>query len=206
MDDFLHNLRNPNKKRFDRNKPYDGQHRPNDRFSRDRKGLPQQQQRKPADTDQMPAIKRIMENILDQQRRQTEHGERAARAAERQAEAMEAIARHFKAQPAEDVPAPARVQPAENAPAPAQPAESTDEAPEPVDAIDTDDPRLAAGGIILQQRAMGHSFEQIAQTLNAQGIATLSGKGQWRTQNVSRLYNSLAADDAATPETSETPA
>jgi hypothetical protein len=206
MDDFLHNLRNPNKKRFERNKPYDGQHRPNDRFSRDRKNLPQQQQRKPPDTDQMPAIKRIMENILDQQRRQTEHSERAAKAAERQAEAMEAIARHFKAQPAEAVPAaPVQSQPAGHVPAPAQsqPAESTVEASAP---LDTDDPRQAAGTVILQQRAMGHSFEQIAQSLNAQGIATVSGKGQWRAQNVSRLYNSLAADDSAAPEATETPA
>jgi cell pole-organizing protein PopZ len=99
MDDFLHNLRNPNKKRFDRNKPYDSQYRSNDRFSGNRKTPPQQ--RKPSDSDQMPAIKRLMENILDQQKRLAEFNERMARATERQADALESIAGRFKPQPAE---------------------------------------------------------------------------------------------------------
>jgi len=201
MDDFLHNLRNPNKKRYDRSKPYDGQYRGNERFSRDRKNSPQQ--RKPADSGQMPAIKRIMENILEQQRRLAEKGERMARAAERQADALESIARHFRAQLS--APDPARAKVTDSPAAFAAPAQVA--APRPAAAPPSKTPpppgeappRQAAGAIILQQRAMGHSFEQIAQTLNAQGIATVSGKGQWRTQNVSRLYNRLTADESAAP-------
>jgi hypothetical protein len=193
MDDFLHNLRNPNKKRYDRNKPYDSQHRANDRFAGNRK-TPPQQQRKHPDSDQMPAIKRLVESILEQQKRLAEFNERLARAAERQSEALESIARHFGRQPAAQAAAPARAQ--------AVPAEPPVEA---TAATDDGDPRRATEVIILQQRATGHSFEQIAQTLNTSGISTVSGKGQWRAQSVSRLYNALTSagpaeiDNAASP-------
>jgi len=213
MDDFLHNLRNPNKKRFDRNKPYDSQYRSNDRFSGNRKTPPQQ--RKPSDSDQMPAIKRLMENILDQQKRLAEFNERMARATERQADALESIAGRFKPQPAEaDLP----VALATSVESPSEPtpdvlpdghmemdtasAESPAETTTPALAADEADGRETAETIIRQQRAMGNGFEQIAQTLNAQGVPTVSGKGQWRAQSVSRLYNTLtpaAADTAAPP-------
>ncbi len=182
MDDFLHNLRNQSKKPFDRNrnKPYDGQFRPNDRFAgRDRKGTPQ---RKPVENDQMPAIKRIIEGILDQQRRLAEFSERMAKAAERQAEAFEAIADSLQSRhphSAETI------------------QEATVTAVAVTDAPAADDPRGTAAAIILEQRAAGESFEQIAKALNTQGIATVSGKGQWRAQSVSRLYNTLVPPEAA---------
>jgi hypothetical protein len=187
MDDFLHNLRNPNKKRFDRNKPYDGQYRPTDRFSRDRKNTPQQQQRKPVDNDQLPAIKRLIEGILEQQRRLTELSGRMAEAAERQAEAVESMARYFQRQPSELAHDLVQMAPAEPS-------------AEPQTASDEGAPRQTAEIIIVEQRAMGRSFEQIAQALNSQGIATISGKGQWRAQSVSRLYNTLSPAGPAVPE------
>jgi hypothetical protein len=190
MDDFLHNLRNPNKKRYDRNKPYDNQYRSNDRFSGNRKPVPQQ--RKQTDSDQMPAIKRLMENILDQQRRLVESNERMARAADRQAEALESIARHFKQPPVEQDFAAPRTALSETSVEETAPA-------------DKNDPRRAAETIIRQQRDLGHGFEQIAQTLNARGIPTVSGKGQWRAQSVSRLFNTLAPGDSIAADNATRP-
>jgi hypothetical protein len=179
MDDFLHNLRNQGNKRFDRNrqKPYDGQFRPNDRFSRDRKNLPQQRN-KPADSDQLPAIKRLIEGLLEQQRRLAEFGERAAIAAERQAEAIESIARHFQ---------PQRVDLGSALQEPVEIVTANEDAV----VAEEGDLRGTAAEIIRQQRDMGLSFEEIARSLNTRSIPTVSGKGQWRAQSVSRLYNTL---------------
>ena len=197
-DNFLHNLRNQGNKRFDRNrnKQFDNQFRPNDRFAgRDRKGSPQ---RKPPDADQLTAIKRLLDGVLEQQRRLVDAGERAAKAAERQAEAIEQIARHFEsadkigALPAPEVPdAVGEPQVAVSEPVAPAPVEIQEGAPG--DAR----PRQAAMELILAQRALGQSFEQIAEQLNVLDIPTVSGKGRWRAQSVSRLYNTLAEADAA---------
>ena len=197
-DNFLHNLRNQGNKRFDRNrnKQFDNQFRPNDRFAgRDRKGSPQ---RKPPDADQLTAIKRLLDGVLEQQRRLVDCGERAAKAAERQAEAIEQIARHFESVNKIDaLPAPefsdAASAPLAAASEPVASAPAEIQKGAPADA----EPRQTAKALILAQRALGQSFEQIAEQLNVMDIPTVSGKGRWRAQSVSRLYNTLAEADAA---------
>jgi hypothetical protein len=206
-DNFLHNLRNQGNKRFDRNrgKSFDGQFRPNDRFAgRDRKGAPQ---RKPADADQLQSIKRLLEGLLEQQRRLVELGERTAGATERLAEALEGLARGIHpagslSGAASDRPAPAAPEP-DPPPGPAAPdsaalaaGEGGDHTPEETAEAD---PRQTAAELILTQRARGQEFEQIAQLLNQQEIPTLSGKGRWRAQSASRLYNTLVAADTGQP-------
>ena len=172
-DNFLHNLRNQGNKRFDRNrnKPFDNQFRPNDRFAgRDRKSAPQ---RKPTDADQLQPIKRLLEGMLEQQRRLVEFGERSARAAERQAEALECIARQFNpagpllADASRDVQTAAAdvSDPVVQNPAPE--CEALDDGDSVVDATEEGNPRQTAAELIVAQRSQGQSFEQIAQFLNA---------------------------------------
>ena len=206
-DNFLHNLRNQGNKRFDRNrnKPFDNQYRPNDRFAgRDRKGT---SQRKTADADQFQPIKRLLEGLLEQQRRLVEFGERSAKAAERQAEALECIARHFNPADAvaddtpQDVNAAAEdaTETVENETEPDLQALSDGDGVADADGPETHSLRQTAGQLIIAQRDQDQSFEQIAQYLNDQDIPTLSGKGRWRPQSVSRLYNTLVASSADLP-------
>ena len=207
-DNFLHNLRNQGNKRFDRNrnKPFDNQYRPNDRFAgRDRKGAPQ---RKTSDADQLQPIKRLLEGLLEQQRRLVEFGERSTKAAERQAEALESIARQFNPTDAvvEDTPQDVSAEAAETAGTveietePDEPdLEASNDSDAVADAPEKPNPRQTAGELIIAQRDQDQSFEQIAQYLNDQDIPTLSGKGRWRPQSVSRLYNSLVASSDDLP-------
>jgi hypothetical protein len=109
MNDFLHNLRNGNTKRFDRNrKQYDAPpYRSNDRFGNQRDKKNQNySQRKPSDTDQLTTINKLLESIVENQKRQAEQGERIASAEERKATALESIMVYFKSiSPASGTPA-----------------------------------------------------------------------------------------------------
>ena len=58
------------------------------------------------------------------------------------------------------------------------------------DASECSDERAGIVATIRSMRSGGSSFETIARHLNAQGVPTFSGKGEWRAQNVSRAYNS----------------
>ena len=197
-DNFLHNLRNQGNKRFDRNrnKPFDNQFRQNDRFSgRDRKAAPQ---RKPGEADQLQAIKRLLEGLLEQQRRLVECSDRSARAAERQADALERILNKSRqadnsmadAPPHVDAASPAAVEDAVFQPDAEPEAEASD------DAFESGDPRETAAQVILARRSQGQGFEQIAQHLNDMNVPTISGRGSWRAQTVSRLFNTLSSSQA----------
>lgn len=177
MNDFLHNLRNQSHKRYERNrnKPFDGQYRQGDRHgSRDRKPQP----RKGGEADHLVGIKRLMEQLLDQHRRLADSSELTALAAERQATALERIAAAMDRDRAD-----------------AFPVADVDGADPEAGAADEHGPKAAE--IIRTRRAQGASFEQIARQLNAEGIPTVSGRGQWRAQSVSRLFNASA--DLASP-------
>ena len=202
-DNFLHNLRNQGNKRFDRNrnKPFDNQFRQNDRFSgRDRKAAPQ---RKPGEADQLQAIKRLLEGLLEQQRRLVECSERSALAAERQADALERILNQPRpadnsmadAPPHVDAAPPAAVEDAAVQDAVFE-LDAEPEADDSDDAFGGGDPRETAAQVILTRRSQGQGFEQIAQHLNDLNVPTISGRGSWRAQTVSRLFNTLSSSQA----------
>jgi hypothetical protein len=71
--------------------------------------------------------------------------------------------------------------------------------PETALAPDTSNPearRQAAFKIIQERRNEGEGFDEIARYLVSADIPTLTGKGQWRAQSVSRLYNQQAQQEA----------
>jgi hypothetical protein len=203
MDDFLHNLRTGKNKPFDRNrKQFDN----NGYKSPERQG-PNDNRRKDAfqrspPVDHFPAIKILLGDITDGQRRQAEIDDRRATAEERIASALERIASGFF----EKNLAAASVVGPENktgrnsriVPETVKPARfSKSAAPDAIfGAVKTD---IAADDIkpgmdresVLERigamRKEQFSYEKIARTLEAQGIPTFSGKGAWHSQTVSKL-------------------
>ena len=179
MDDFLHNLRTgKNKPPFDRNrKQFDN----NGYKNPDRQG-PNDNRRKDAfqrspPVDHIPAIKKLLGDITEGQRRQAEIDDRRATAEERIASAMERIASGFFEN------SPAHVlQPA--IPEAVSGAGNTDGA---ADAVNPGTARESVLEMIGAMRKEQLSYEKIARTLEAQGIPTFSGKGAWHSQTVSKL-------------------
>lgn len=201
MDDFLHNLRTGKNKPFDRNrKQFDN----NGYKNPDRQG-PNDNRRKEAfqrtpPADHFPAIKKILGDISDGLRRQSEIDDRRAAAEERIASAMEKIASSFSKK---------------NAAAPVAGIENTIEpdlrqfaetekpvrvfqsatldavsAAENTDDADTFKPATDRKSVLDRIGALRKenlSYEKIARTLEAQGIPTFSGKGAWHSQTVSKL-------------------
>ena len=205
MSDFLRQLRSGGGKRFDRNRrPYDNsQYRGNDRYNgRDRKGPGH---RKNYDHGQLQAIKKMLENIAEGQKTLAQLSERQALAAERIALALEAIGRKTGADIGDDVTAPVKAS-SQTTGSPPQPAELSPEA-DPVAEMEAAD-KFQAGGkpgvagqtqpetgresvmrTIQTLRKKGESFDKIAEYLESEQVPTLSGRGKWRAQSVSRLYN-----------------
>jgi hypothetical protein len=200
MDDFLHNLRTGKNKPFDRNrKQFDS----NGYKNPDRQGTNDNRRKdafqRPPSVDHFPAIKILLGDISEGQRRLADIYERRATAEERIASALERLASGFSG----------------NNP-PSQPAVSEQkideqvlltvvETAEPVSALQpetttilsrieiTDDstqPELDRNRIlemIGDMRKEQMSYEKIARTLEAQGIPTFSGKGAWHSQTISKL-------------------
>ena len=202
MDDFLHNLRTGKNKPFDRNrKQFDN----NGYKNPDRQG-PNDNRRKDAfqrtpPVDHFPAIKKLLGDITDGQRRQAEIDERRATAEERIASAMEKIASGFfeknSAVPAAGIEkkidrdsrtVPEAANPM-RAPQPAMPdavSGAAKTAP-PAEAINSGVDRKSVLDMIGAMRKEQLSYEKIARTLEAKGIPTFSGKGAWHSQTVSKL-------------------
>ena len=202
MSDFLHNLRNGNlSNRNDRpRKTYDNnQYRSTDRHAgRDkRNGF----QRKPHPSDQMIHVKKILEEIQESQKELVKASRERAVAEKRMATALETIAASLvqpsvaeaettaiatEAAPvpaAEATAAKAETTPVQKTEATVSPAETD---PEP--AVETPQDRLeAALGLIRDLRGEGVTYEKIARQLEAQGVPTVSGRGKWRGQAVSKL-------------------
>jgi hypothetical protein len=188
MNDFLHQLRSGNHKNYDRGrKPYD----PNNRYrpsgqhpnTRDRR-KPYQQG--PFQGEQLAAIKKSLEEIVENQKQAAEIANRRVEVEERKARAMETIAAYVltltnahqppTAAPAADPHIAAEPTAAETAPTPEKPEKSD---------------RQRAIDVIGAMRAEGVSYEKIARELERQSIPTLSGKGIWRgpsVQRVAKLY------------------
>ena len=190
MNDFLQQLRSGGK-RFDRGRrPYDGgQYRNNDRMNnRDRKNPAH---RKNFDANQLHAIKKTLENIVEGQKKLTGLAERQAASSERIAGALEEMVRHLIPTVIKDPVVPT-LETASDAAEEASAAPAAGELPEAQTAKPSDasgSGRETVQQIIVDMRNNGASFDQIAEHLKAEKIPTLSGRGHWRAQVVSRLYN-----------------
>lgn len=197
MSDFLHNLRNGNVgNRYDRpRKNYDNpQYRSTDRHSgRDKRGGAQ---RKPQPSEQLTLIKKILEEIQESQRELVRAARERTAAEKRMADALEAIAGHVAGSQLAVTPSPAHPEPVDpetTAPAEAEPnadlaataAETSGDA-EPTDEADRNR-REAALSFIQKLRSEGMAYEKIARHLEANNVPTVSGRGRWRGQAVSKL-------------------
>lgn len=186
MNDFLQSLRNGTIKRQDRHrKQFDNpQYRNNDRSgNRDKRSNP----RKSHGGVDFGEIKKLLQSLND-------NAELSRIAQERTAEAMERIARSLQVMARDDLMAPetgAAADPVAAAPAPPQdpPADADDSE------LDNEALRDRVAAIVRDMRQAGNSFEAIARHLNSQSLPTLSGKGSWRAQNVSRVYNAARHKD-----------
>jgi seryl-tRNA synthetase len=194
MDDFLHNLRSGNLKQPDRNRRQygDSQYKgPQRRTGAERR---KRDEENGLQSEALVAIKELLKSILENQKRMSDVLEERNKAEERKALALEHIAARLNFMPASTVMA-------ETAGEELQEDESEEEEPErlqpkksnPISipiAIQTKNPlRIDDAGIeICRLRNEGFSYAKIADTLEAKGIPTVSGKGRWRGQSVQRLF------------------
>lgn len=183
MSDFLHNLRTGNMKRYDRprknydNPQYRGHH--DRQYNKDRKGS---YQKKTPTGDQLQDIKKHLEVIARITESNLKTQEKAASALERIAMVLETAVGIKPATPA--VQADIREQ---------QTLE-TEKIPEPVEKasethVDSEKTLLET---IIEMRNGGASFDKIAGELEKKQIPTVSGRGRWRGQAVSKLLKSSA--------------
>lgn len=190
MNDFLHNLRMGNHKGYQQNRR---QH-DNPRYrSNDRQGPPPNRDKRRSSQSLMltgeylVSIRKLFEEMLEVQKNQ-------ARTTERQAEALEAIAAFVQTLsgdiPVKMAPTPSISVPESdrdttevaNASAVTAPAEQTPSQP-------FEDRPQTAIKIIKRMRDEGSSYEKIARYLKTNAVPTPSGRGIWRGQAVSKLYN-----------------
>ena len=189
MNDFLQSLRNGNIKRQDRHrKHYDKpQYRNSDRNgNRDKRNASPRKSFHGAD---MGDIKKLLQQLNDNVELSRIAQERTAEAMERIAVSLQALAPGSEERTA---PSATGDQPSVAASTPS--AGSPDVPGEPAPAEKNAPPEPAS--IIESLRNEGCTFEDIAAQLNEREIPTMSGRGKWRAQNVSRVFNAACA---ATP-------
>lgn len=214
MSDFLHNLRNGtlNNRNDKPRKTYDNnQYRATDRNAgRDKRNGPQ---RKPYPPEQMTLVKKILEDIQESQKELVKAARERAVAEKRMATALETIAAHLFQAPApamrETSPAQMEKAPEPNTePAETAPVNNMETTPMPAEAapvlntetaatqaksdakptVDASSNRLDdALTLIRGMRDQGITYEKIARQLETDGIPTVSGRGKWRGQAVSKL-------------------
>lgn len=185
MNDFLHQLRTGNNKRFDKTRrSYDkNTYRNTDRSGgRDRKP---NAKRRPPDAEQLQGIRSTLQAMYDTQKNLVE---RQVQALERQADAMDLIANYLRKMMESSPSGPEAESDgnrgAEAVAAEPGPGETDDGAREWRD-------RRDLLQTIRERRQVGESYSDIARHLNRQGIPTITGRGQWRAQSVSRLYGQV---------------
>lgn len=184
MNDFLQSLRNGTLKRQDRNrKNYDKpQYRNGERGGhRDKRNG---NMNKSFNSPELGEIKKLLQSMNG-------NAELARIAQERAAEALERIALSLQAMTRGEIRVP--VTAATDTPQTDQIA-AADPQPSAETALEAENPRARTVSIIQDMRNSGSSFEAIARNLNDQGMPTFSGKGKWRTQNVSRAYNAAGSE------------
>lgn len=197
MNDFLHSLR-ANKdrqdRRFDRsrrqysNPQYKG---PERRYGKDgRRNIDRPERQEPAGelvSDVLPAIKGLIEEIAGHQGRLVAAQESLAVAEERKADALESLAIYLKAFIEGEV---SGQQAVDN---------QTGETAEPVEDAPQLTPTVAANAApvlssreqviqtIVAMRNQGATYNEIAQHLETEKVATFSGKGAWHAQTIHRV-------------------
>jgi hypothetical protein len=199
MDDFLHNLRTGKNKPYDRNrKQFDN----NGYKNPERQGVNDNRRKEPFQrapaVDHFPAIKTILGDISEGQRRLAEIFERRVSAEERMASALEIIASGFLNKNSEFIPPSSQPPIASDSPvnpelietesflhAETSSAMSPDEIFSDINNTGTDRKNIL--DMIVAMRKEQMSYEKIARMLETQGIPTFSGKGAWHSQTVSKL-------------------
>ena len=203
MDDFLHQLRNGNTRRYDRpRKTYEG-----NQYNNDKRRPPNQTKyttRPQTESEHLPIIRKTLEDIAANQTRQLQIGERRVVAEERKAEAMETIAAWLGRQSAPQTLAQApetlaqapetlaKAPEEKLAKAPETLAQVLDPTPEEVQ-VSPERPaaptyqRSDIVEMINNLRKEGMSYEKMALHLENENVPTLSGRGRWRGQSVYRL-------------------
>lgn len=184
MDDFLHNLRSGNLKQPDRNRRQygDSQYKgPQRRTGAERR---KRDQENGLQSEALMAIKDLLKSILENQKRMAEVLDERNKAEERKAIALEQIAERMGGAPSNST---VTVAPENQQRSPEETATIKKTVPL---AIQTKTPKRIddAGLMICRLRDEGFSYAKIADTLEAKGIPTVSGKGRWRGQSVQRLY------------------
>jgi len=212
MNDFLHSLRSNKDKRFDRNRRnYESPgYRSNDRMNnsdRKRKGSYRSQQNEQAQTyaainKLLPTIKTLLETLNDDRKKLIEAEERKASAMESIAsflkqlsgvtgdampvlESIESFCENDACEPVQEEAAPV----SEDAGSQAGDKQVSSE--EKASFTEADSPKTEQRddltATILGLREQGFSYEKIARHLEEKQIPTISGRGKWRGQAVSKL-------------------
>lgn len=192
MNDFLQSLRNGTLKRQDRNrKNYDKpQYRNGERGgNRDKRNG---NMNKSFSAPELGEIKTLLQSMSDNTELTRIAQERSAEALERIARSLQALVHGGSDLPQQALPGTAASK-EETAAAPLTAAAVSGE--DAADASEFNDDRAGTVATIRSMRTGGSNFEAIARHLNAQGVPTFSGKGEWRAQNVSRAYNSVCNED-----------
>ena len=195
MDDFLHQLRNGNTRRYDRpRKTYEG-----NQYNNDKRRPPNQTKyttRPQIESEHLPIIRKTLEDIAANQTRQLQIGERRVVAEERKAEAMETIAAWLGRQSAPQTLAQAPETFAQAPETLAQASETSDQVLDPTPEEVQVSPEQPAAPtyqrsdiveMINNLRKKGMSYEKMALHLENENVPTLSGRGRWRGQSVYRL-------------------
>lgn len=171
MSDFLHSLRSGKFKRHDNRSYKDSQNRGSNRRSENdrRQGLAAAEQITASVKDAVADIKVVLEDIAANQNRL--------------ADAVESIAEILKQRLQSDFEPMADQQ--SSLAAGSETDVLADSSKQVVNTENLDHEQLLEQIFVLRKK--GISYDKIAQQLESEGVPTISGKGQWRGQTVSRL-------------------
>ena len=184
MDDFLHNLRSGNLKQPDRNRRQYG----DPHYKGPQRRTSPERRKKDHDNglhaETLAAIKDLLKNIHENQRRMVKAMDERNKTESRKTKALLQIAERL-----DNISLESKLN---NASTHLQ-ISKKEKAPEKESAIvpltaKTPSTINDAKTMICQLRDQGFSYAKIADTLEAEGIPTVSGKGHWRGQSVQRLY------------------
>jgi DNA-binding transcriptional MerR regulator len=181
MDDFLHNLRSGNLKQPDRNRRQygDPQYK-----GPQRRTSPERRKKDHDHGEILTAIKDLLKNLHESQKRMVKALDERNKTENRKIKALLQIAEHL-----DNI----SLKNKSNTASPHLQIPNKEKAPEKNSAIvplKAKSPITIndAGTMICRLRDQGFSYAKIADTLEAEGIPTVSGKGHWRGQSVQRLY------------------
>lgn len=183
MDDFLHNLRQEQKKAQNRDRSRHDKTRPKGRSYSTRNTAPASGKISGDQAEQFKKISESLASVADNQHLQIALSERIAVAQEKQAQAMDALSgvptklidavSIFITSLHEDTAQAVQQQPYAFPP-------NLDE----LKALSRDEVKV----MIRELRDLGLSYEKIANKLNDRKIRTITGRGIWQAQTVYRLH------------------